>query len=154
MIRVYLDIFNQIPIQIKPVVLFLQGKVTIDVNPVTQSRTDRNTGRVPDCGPPDSIVSVNRVEQIPEYFPSEPLEVGKFAKSLLVFLSAPFEESVTICRRVAAQQIIFPVRDESLIWPAIRVSGEVVGEEPGTESQLRVFLQGGVQDLSPAVFSW
>ena len=36
----------------------------------------------------------------------------------------------------------------------IRVGGEVVSEEPGTEGQRGVFHQGGVQDLSTAVFCW
>ena len=30
----------------------------------------------------------------------------------------------------------------------------MLSEEPGTESQLGIFHQGGVQDLSTAVFSW
>ena len=39
------------------------------------------------------------------------------------------------------------------IWPSIRMSVELVSEEPGTES-LGIFHQGGVQDLSTAVFGW
>ena len=62
--------------------------------------------------------------------------------------------SFTRHRHIAPQQNITTVGDERLSWPALGVSGEVVSEEPGTESHLGVFHQRGVQDKGPAVFSW
>ena len=53
-----------------------------------------------------------------------------------------------------AQKVFISIRNESLTWLAVRVSREVVGEEPGTQSHLGIFPQGGVQDLSTALFSW
>ena len=53
-----------------------------------------------------------------------------------------------------AQQVIISIGNEGLSGLAVRVSGEVVGEEPGTEGHLRILDQGGVQDLSTAICSW
>ena len=43
------------------------------------------------------------------------------------------------------QQVVSPVRDESLSGGTVQVSGEVMSEEPGAERHLGVVHQGGVQ---------
>ena len=43
---------------------------------------------------------------------------------------------------------------QSLKWINIRADGEVVSEEPGTESHLGIFHQGGVHHLGLPVFGW
>ena len=84
---------------------------------------------------------------------SDPLDVI-FRKYILVFLGAAGIHLKARSGDIAAQQRIFPILDQSLTGPAVRVSGEAVSEEPGTESHLAIFHQGGVQHLSTAVFSW
>ena len=73
---------------------------------------------------------------------------------IFVELSTSRFELVTFTSTITGQQVAFPKRNEGLTGPTIRVSGEAVSEEPGTESHLGVFPQGGVQDLSTALFSW
>ena len=77
-----------------------------------------------------------------------------FSEFIFVFLSTASIRLIARHRQVAAQQVIRAVGNERLGWPAVRVRREVESEEPGTESQLGVFHQGGVQHLSLALFTW
>ena len=77
-----------------------------------------------------------------------------FTEIILVSLRTADISFFTRYRHITPQQTISPVREERLSWPAVRVSGEVVREEPDTESELLIVHQGGVEQLSPALFSW
>ena len=127
--------------------------IDVDVNPgVLLAGSDSDTGRVPDCRPPHWVkVEIASEIQTSKYFAPDPLlsldvisEV--FSAALILLVTRP-------CY-IAAQQLILPIRNESLKWITVRVSREVVSEEPGTESHLAIFHQGGVQDLSTALSSW
>ena len=127
--------------------------IDVDVNPgVLLAGSDSDTGRVPDCRPPDRVeVVIAREIQTSKYFATDPPP----SRNLIsVILSAALVEHITIFPNITTQQDILLIRNESLKWIIIRGSGEVVSEEPGTESHLGIFHQGGVQDLSTALFSW
>lgn len=134
-------------------VINLNYSVTIDVDAdpgVLLDSSNSDAGRVPDCRPPDRvIVRITREIRTSKYFASDPLK-----KPISVVLSAALILLITRSGYIATQQVILPIRNESLEWIAIRVSREVVSEEPGTESHLGIFPQGGVQHLSLAVCSW
>ena len=127
--------------------------IDVDVDPVVLAAgPDGDTGRVPDCRPPDWVeVVIAREIQTSKHLPSDPL-LGLHLDS--VALSTALIELITRFANIAAQQDILLIRNESLEWIVVRRGGEVVSEEPGTESQLLIFHQGGVQQLSPAIFSW
>ena len=127
--------------------------IDVDVNPgVLLAGSDSDTGRVPDSRPPDRVkVVIAREIQTSKYFAPDPLVSLNL---ISIVLSAALIKLITRFAKIAAQQDILPIRNESLEWIIIRGSREVVSEEPGTESHLGVLLQGGVQDLSLTVFSW
>ena len=127
--------------------------IDVDVDPVVLlAGSDSDTGRVPDCRPPDRVkVVMARDIRISKYFAPDPL---LSFKPISVELSAALILLITRSGYIAAQQVSIPIRNESLKWRIIRVSREVVSEEPGAESHIGVFHQGGVQDLSTAVISW
>ena len=119
-------------------VLSLNYSVTIDVDVdpvVLLAGSDSDTGRVPDCRPPDWVkVVIAREIHISKYFAPDPL----LSLNLIsVVLSAALIELIARSRYKAAQQDILPIRNQSLKWKTIRVSREVVSEEPGTESHLQ-----------------
>ena len=136
-------------------ILDLQFSQTVDVDPVvTQGWTGSETGRVPDCRPPGWVeVRIVGNKEISKHFPRDPGQLV-FSEYIFVFLSTASKRLITRSGYVAAQKVPHSIGDERLTWPSGGVSREVVGEEPGAESQLGVFPQGGVRDLSPALFSW
>ena len=129
--------------------------VTIDgdVDPVVLvGSSDSDTERVPDSRQPNRVkVIIARDVKISEYFAPDPLLTLKLFN---IILSAALIEEIARLAYVATQQGILPVRNDSLERIIIRGSGEVVGEEPGADSQLGDVHQGGVHQLSTAVFSW
>ena len=134
-------------------VLSLNYSLTIDVDPVILLASSySDTDRVPDCRTPDRVIVVIASEiGSSKYFAPDPLlSLNLFS----VVLCTALIQLITRSGYKAAQQLINPIRNESLKWMIIRVSREVVGEEPGTESHLAIFHQGGVQNLSTALFSW
>ena len=127
--------------------------IDVDVNPVMLlAGSDSDTGRVPNCRPPNRVkVVIAREIQISKYFSPDPLLSLELISEVL---SAALILLLTRTGYKAAQQVKLLIRNESLEWITVRVSREVVSEEPGTESHLAVVHQGGVQHLSTAVFSW
>ena len=77
-----------------------------------------------------------------------------FTQYIFVFLSTAGIRLIARHCCIAAQQVIRAVRYQRLGWPAVRVRREVESEEPGTDSQLGVVHQGGVQHLGLALFPW
>ena len=61
---------------------------------------------------------------------------------------------VTRSGNITSQQSMITIKDDNLFWPGVRVGGEVVSEEPGTDRHLGIFSQRGVHHLNPAIFSW
>ena len=134
-------------------VLSLNYSLTIDVDPVVLLASSySDTDRVPDCRTPDRVIVVIASEiGSSKYFAPDPL---LSLNPLSVFFSAAFIQLITRSGYIAAQGLVLPIRYQSLKWITMRGSREVVSEEPGTESHLGIFPQGGVQDLSTAVLSW
>ena len=141
--------------QIAGDILRLPDSEAVDVDPeVTPVRTGSETGRVPDCRPPGRVELGSVGDKaISKHFPRDPGQLS-ITEYVFIFLSTASKRLITRSGYVAAQKVPHSIGDERLTWPSGGVSREVVGEEPGAESQLGVFPQGGVRDLSPALFSW
>ena len=114
----------------------LQHSETIDIEPVlTQARPGSEADRVPDCRSPGrvEVVTVGDKEMT-KHFPGDPLDLA-LPQYILVFPSTAGVRSFTRHCYEAAQQIVPPIGDQSLRWHPCRVRREMVGEEPGADSQ-------------------